>query len=242
MPTLLILGGTSDVARAAALVFGAEGWSIELAGRDKDLTEKVANDLSFRLNKKVIYHTFDILSDNHEAFWESFTVKPDGVLCAIGAMGDQVQAQTDWPLAEKILRSNFFGFVPLLDLVAQSFETRGSGVIVGISSVAGDRGRASNYFYGAAKAAFTTYLSGLRNRLANRGVKVITVKPGYILTKMTEGFNTPKLLTARPEKVAKDIWRAVAKKRDVIYSKWVWRWIMGIIKSIPEFWFKKLKL
>jgi short-subunit dehydrogenase len=242
MPTLLVLGATSDIARATASVFGQNGWSLELAGRDKEATEKIANDLRIRLNAEVNCRVFDILSDNHESFWQSLENKPDAVLCAIGAMGDQVEAQSNWGLAEKILRSNFFGLLPFLDIVANYFENKGEGIIVGISSVAGDRGRASNYYYGSAKAAFTSYLSGLRNRLAKKGVRVVTVKPGYVNTRMTEGLNLPKRLVAQPERVALDIWKAVNKKRDVIYSLWAWKWIMFIIKSIPERIFKKLNL
>jgi short-subunit dehydrogenase len=129
-----------------------------------------------------------------------------------------------------------------LDLISSEFEKRGSGIIIGISSVAGDRGRASNYIYGSAKAAFTTYLSGLRNRFSSKGIQVITVKPGYVNTKMTENYKLPKILTAQPIQVGTDIWKAFAKKRDIIYSLWFWRWIMVIIKLIPEFLFKKLKL
>jgi short-subunit dehydrogenase len=108
--------------------------------------------------------------------------------------------------------------------------------------VAGERGRQSNYFYGSAKAGFTAYLSGLRNRLFTEKVHVLTVKPGFVYTKMTENLPLPKLLTAVPEDVAKVVYSGVMKKKNVVYVKWFWRWIMLIIKSIPEFMFKKMKL
>jgi short-subunit dehydrogenase len=119
---------------------------------------------------------------------------------------------------------------------------RKSGTIIGISSVAGERGRMSNYLYGSAKAGFTAYLSGLRNRLFHTGVHVMSVQPGFVYTRMTESLTLPPLLTAKPEQVAADIYKAAAGGKNVIYTKWFWRYIMLIIKSIPEFMFKKLKL
>src|SRR5690606_12784913 len=116
------------------------------------------------------------------------------------------------------------------------------GTIVGISSVAGERGRQSNYLYGSAKAGFTAYLSGLRNALFSDNVHVVTVLPGFVYTKMTENLNLPKLLTAQPSEVADAIYAAVQKKKNTIYVRWFWKWIMLIIKCIPEFIFKKLKL
>ncbi|MFK7924061.1 MAG: SDR family NAD(P)-dependent oxidoreductase, partial [Bacteroidia bacterium] len=117
---------------------------------------------------------------------------------------------------------------------------RGSGKIIGISSVAGDRGRASNYLYGSAKAGLTAYLSGLRNRLASKGVHVMTVKPGFVRTAMTENMDLPPVITGEPSKVAKDIIRSVRRGRNVIYTLWMWRYIMLIIRTIPERIFKKL--
>ena len=129
-----------------------------------------------------------------------------------------------------------------METIAADFEQRNEGTICGISSVAGERGRKSNYLYGSAKAGFSEYLSGLRNRLAKSNVHVVTVKPGFIDTKMTEGMPLPAPLTAQPEQVAKDIFKACMKKKNVIYTLWMWRWIMAIIRNIPEPIFKKLDL
>jgi short-subunit dehydrogenase len=115
-------------------------------------------------------------------------------------------------------------------------------VIVGIASVAGERGRQSNYLYGSAKAGFRAYLSGLRNRMHRESVHVVTVQPGFVYTKMTENLNLPKMLTATPDEVAETVYSAVYKRKNVVYVKWFWRWIMVVIKSIPESVFKKLKL
>ncbi|MGH7224057.1 MAG: SDR family NAD(P)-dependent oxidoreductase, partial [Gemmataceae bacterium] len=144
--------------------------------------------------------------------------------------------------AEAVMRSNYIGPAIVLAETANRMVARGSGIIVGISSVAGERGRARNYVYGSAKAGFTAYLSGLRNRLGGTGVRVITVLPGYVATRMTEGLATPALLTAEPIEVAKAILAAEAKGHDVIYVRRIWRLIMVIIRAVPERLFKKMRI
>ena len=157
-------------------------------------------------------------------------------------MGDQDQSQTDPDAAARVLRSNFEGPALILGLLAERFEARGSGTIIGISSVAGDRGRASNYVYGAAKAGFTAFLSGMRNRFARSDIHVVTVKPGFVATRMTEGLDLNPRLTAQPDEVADAIFAAQTKRRNVIYVKPLWRWIMTIIRVLPEVVFKKTSL
>ncbi len=143
-----------------------------------------------------------------------------------------------------VMRTNFEGPALLLGLIAERFASRGRGTIIGVSSVAGDRGRGSNYIYGAAKAGLTAFLSGLRNRLAAAGVRVITVKPGFVRTSMTSGMKLPPMLTAEPEEVAKTIYAAAetGKGRDVLYVRRLWQPIMFAIRSIPEPIFKRLSL
>jgi decaprenylphospho-beta-D-erythro-pentofuranosid-2-ulose 2-reductase len=151
-------------------------------------------------------------------------------------------AQTNWTETSKIIHSNYTGAVSILNIVAEDYAKKRQGTIVGISSVAGERGRQSNYLYGSAKAGFTAYLSGLRNYLFQYGVHVMSVQPGFVYTKMTEDLKLPPLLTATPAQVASAIAKAIQKKKNVLYVKWMWRYIMFIIKSIPEPIFKKLKL
>jgi decaprenylphospho-beta-D-erythro-pentofuranosid-2-ulose 2-reductase len=136
---------------------------------------------------------------------------------------------------------NYLGAMSVLDQCANLLATAGAGFIVGISSVAGDRGRQSNYYYGSAKAGLTAYLSGLRNRLSGQGVQVLTVKPGFVDTAMTYGLEG-MFLVASPEDVGRQIVRAVEKRRNTVYLPWFWRYIMLIIRHIPEFLFKRLKL
>jgi len=241
---LLILGANSEVAEAVARKFAQmEKANVYLASRDLSLLQKQARDLEIRCQVKAQPLLFDAVDyAAHEEFYRSLDPKPEGVLLAFGYLGDQPKAQEDFREARRIIDTNFLGAVSILEIVAQDFARRGHGFIVGISSVAGERGRQSNYIYGAAKGALSIYLSGLRNRLHKHGVRVITVLPGFIRTKMTEHLDLPEKLMAEPAEVAEDIYTAYKKGKEIIYSKWLWRWIMAIIKAIPETVFKRLKL
>ena len=243
MPNMLILGATSDIARATALAFARKGWDLRLAGRDMDALRRIAQDISVRTERAVDCARFDALApaEEHAALWRSVSADTDALFCAVGLLADQEAARHDARLAEKIVATNFTGLLPMLSLAADTFEARGNGLIIAVSSVAGDRGRASNYTYGSAKAGLTAYLSGLRQRLSTSGVQVLTVLPGFVATAMTENMNLPTRLTAAPEQVAHDILRAVEKKRGVVYTRWFWRWIMVIIRAIPENIFQKMR-
>lgn len=243
MSNVLILGANSDIAHALARSFAEQGHGLILASRDMDRLQRNAADISVRYGVQVWPLSFDALDmESHKAFHQSLPVRPDGAVCAIGHIGDQNAAQTDFSAARRILDSNYTGCVSILNLLAEEFQARGTGFIIGISSVAGDRSRAANYLYGSAKAGFTAYLSGLRNRLARAGVRVLTVKPGYVDTKMNLGLNLPPALTAQPERVARDILRALARRRDVVYTTRIWFWIMLAIKLIPERLFKRMSI
>ncbi|WP_010142078.1 SDR family oxidoreductase [Oceanicola sp. S124] len=240
---VLILGGRSDIGLAIAHAFAAESHPIMLAARNAQGLELQGKDLSLRHRVEVSLHEFDALAlDSHEAFVTGLEPRPGVVVCAIGLLGDQQEDERDLAAAVRVMRTNFEGPASVLGHVANRFAAEGEGVIVGISSVAGDRGRGSNYIYGSAKAGFTAYLAGLRNRLAGEGVHVLTVKPGFVATAMTEGLDLPAPLTAAPGEVSAAVLRAVAKKRNVIYTRPVWRLIMGVIRAIPEPIFKKLSL
>jgi short-subunit dehydrogenase len=242
MPSLLVVGATSDIARTTAYVFGKAGWDLLLAARDFERLKEIASDLHVRLDKEIPYYRYDVTDDNQtDVFWDSLDKKPDAVLIAVGSLDDQDKAKVDPVLADKLTKINYYGLIPLLIKIADVFEKRGNGSIIGISSVAGDRGRGSNYTYGAAKAALSAYLSGLRCRLAPKGIQVLTVKPGFVNTAMTEDMDLPKHLTASPEDVAQKIFKAVRNQNNVIYVKWYWRWIMFVVKALPEFIFKKIK-
>lgn len=243
MPTVLILGASSDIAIAIAKKFASAGYTIQLAARNISRLQPLQSDLSIRSNTNCTLHEFDAeQSASHKAFFESLNPKPDITIAVFGYLGNQQLAESDWHESERTIQVNYTGAVSILNAAAAYYATQGKGTIVGISSVAGERGRQSNYLYGSAKAGFTAYLSGLRNNMFHKGVHVVTVKPGFVYTKMTEDLPLPKLLTATPELVAGTVYDAVSKKKNTVYVKWFWRWIMLIIKNIPEFMFKKLKM
>lgn len=240
--TVTILGARSDIAMACAHAFAAAGYDVTFAARDAASMDAAASDMELRYGTAPALREFDALDTAGHADFVAGDALPDVVICAVGVLGEQVADQDDAAATQAILRANFEGPAVVLGQYAARMEERGTGVIVGISSVAGDRGRATNYVYGSAKAGFTAYLSGLRNRLAKKGVHVVTVKPGFVATRMTEDMDLPAALTAQPAEVGQAVLKAVERRRDVIYVRAVWRVIMGIIRLIPEFVFKKLSL
>jgi short-subunit dehydrogenase len=243
MSYVLILGAKSDIAKAVARKYAENGYDLYLVARNSNELEAFAQDITVRSQKAVKLIDLDILDyDSHQSFYDQLKEKPLGVISAIGYLGEQEKAQADFNEAKKIIDTNYTGIVSLFNIIANDFEKRKSGFIVGISSVAGDRGRKSNYLYGSAKAAFTAYLSGLRNRLYDAQVHVMTVKPGFVATKMTADMDLQEKLTAQPDEVAEDIYKAQQKNKNVLYTKWVWRWVMLIIRNTPEFQFKKMSI
>jgi hypothetical protein len=165
----------------------------------------------------------------------------DILLIAYGTLPDQAECIANIELTQAEINLNYLSVVSILTGISQLMLKQGSGTIAVISSVAGDRGRKSNYIYGSAKGGLTIFLQGLRNALSEKGVHVLTIKPGFVDTPMTADFKKG-LLWVKPEKVANDIVKAVNAKKDVMYSPWFWRWIMLIIKMIPERIFKKMNL
>lgn len=240
---VLILGARSDMGQAIAQAFAAQGHPIQLAARNAASLDAVCADLALRHGVEVTLHDFDVLdSDGFAPFLDSLPALPQVAVSVVGYMGEQAENERDLDKASLVLRSNFEGPAGILTLLANRFEARGSGTLVGVSSVAGDRGRATNYVYGSAKAGFTAFLSGLRNRLAKKGVHVVTVLPGFVNTAMTEGMDLPAKLTAEPQEVGGAVLKAVQKGRNVIYVRGIWWLVMAIIRNIPEPVFKKLKI
>jgi decaprenylphospho-beta-D-erythro-pentofuranosid-2-ulose 2-reductase len=243
MQTVLILGATSSVAMELASIYAQLGYRLQLAARSVSRLDPLQSDLIIRYNANIELLEFDAeLAAEHKSFYDSLNPKPDIIICLFGVLGNQLEAEINWDKAYQILNVNYIGAVSILNNVAQDLKSKRKGTIVGVSSVAGDRGRQSNFLYGSAKAGFTAYLSGLRNELFPFNVNVITVNPGFIKSRMTAHLETPEILTAMPKQVALAIVEAVTKKRNTVYTLWVWRWIMLVIKLIPEPIFKRLKL
>ena len=242
--TWIILGATSSIARAFARDVAARGDALLLAGRDMADLQALAQDCVLRGARLAEAVAFD--ARNAESF-AAILARADqetGTLNTavfVGSMPDQSEIDADPSLVDGTIIDSFTGPARFLQMLAPLMETRGTGCVVGVGSVAGDRGRLANYVYGAAKAGFATYLSGLRNRLGRKGVHVITVKPGPVDTAMTWGLGKMPFMTT-PEAVVRDITQAIRKKRNVIYTAGIWRIMMTVICSIPEPIFKKMSI
>jgi len=243
MQNVLILGGSSDLGIALARKYASQQYSISIAGRNLQEMEKIAADLEIRFSIQAKGYEFDVCNFNtHAEFYQKLEVKPSITICVVGFMGDSFIDLDNFADILQVINTNYTGPVSICNIIANQYSMSGSGMIIGISSVAGDRGRATNFIYGSAKAGFTAYLSGLRNRLFNEKVHVLTVKPGFIYTRMTQHLQLPTLLTATVEQVATSIYSAGLAKKNIIYVKWFWRYLMVIVTSIPEFIFKKLRI
>ncbi|MCD8528582.1 MAG: SDR family oxidoreductase [Chitinophagales bacterium] len=241
--TVLILGAKSDIAQALAYKFAENGYALLLAARKVQELEPVQKDIQLKYEVEVFLYEFDALDyKSHAIFYQSLAQKPSVAICVFGYLGNQEKALENWHEAEQIIDVNYKGAVSILNVIANDFKVRKEGNIIGISSVAGVRGRKKNGIYGSAKAAFTTYLSGLRNAMYAYNVHVLTVLPGFVYTKMTEGEPLPAPITAKPEQVASAIFKAYKKGKNLIYTLSLWRYIMLIIKMIPEPIFKKLNI
>jgi short-subunit dehydrogenase len=243
---VVILGATSAIARGVASELARRGFDLLLAGRDVAELETLARDLCIRHGGSAAARPFDALAfETHARFFEDCQAASAGtlegaVLC-FGTIGDQASAQTDFTEARKILETNLVAAVSILNVMANGFEARRNGFLCALSSVAGDRGRQSNYIYGAAKAGLTAYLQGLRNRLFRFGVRVITIKPGFVDTAMT--FGRPGMfLVASPDAAGRRIVDAIIGRSDVAYVPGFWRPLMLLIRGIPERIFKRMRL
>ena len=244
---VLILGATSAIAQALCGNLARRGYSLILTGRNAGELELIANDLRIRLQGESVVEPFDALDfAHHPAFIDRCIEHADGdlagaILC-YGYLTEQAGTESDFEQARRTIDVNFTSAVSVLNLLASYFETRNRGFIAAISSVAGDRGRASNYTYGAAKAGLSAYLQGLRGRLQKAGVRVLTIKPGFVDTPMTKGLLDPNsLLVASPDRVARDIDRAIHRGKDVLYTPWFWRGVMFVLRGMPEWLFKRLR-
>lgn len=240
---ILIIGACSAIAKACARRYAAKGHSFMLLARNQEALEKLAKDLTARGAETVCYRQADFASTDYmEVLEDAVTTmdQVDLVLMAHSILGDQANYQADVSALENMLQINSISSIKMLTLLANTLEKQGSGAIAFISSVAGDRGRASNYAYGSSKAIVNTFLQGLRARLSRVNVHVLNVKPGFVDTPMTADINSKGFLWAQPEDIAAGIEKALLKKKSDVYLPWFWCIIMGIIKRIPTKIFNKL--
>lgn len=245
MKRILIMGATSAIAEATARKFASRRDSLFLVARSAQRLQAVADDLMVRGARMVHAYVLDARDiERYPTMLDAAAEQMGGIdaaLIAHGTLSDQVACQSSIELLLQEFATNGLSFMALCTLLANRFEAQHQGVIAVISSVAGDRGRQSNYVYGTSKAAVTTFASGLRQRLYSKGVRVVTIKPGFVSTPMTAAFKKGALW-ASPETVATSIVRAMDRGAPVIYTPWFWRPIMSIIKAIPESIFRRLKL
>ncbi|MGM0584593.1 MAG: SDR family NAD(P)-dependent oxidoreductase [Pseudomonadota bacterium] len=231
----LILGAGSDIGLALAHLLAARGRPVYLAGREPAKLEAEAGDIALRHGVEASVHRFDAADLWAAAgFLDSLPEMPGVVVSAVGLLGDQEATQDDPERIAEVVTANFTGpAVALEAAAARLVRLPGETAVVGIGSVAGDRGRARNYWYGAAKAGFETMLSGLRQRYAGGNLLVMTVKPGFVATRMTEGMDLPGPLTLSAEDQARLILRGLDRRRPVVVH-WKWRGVMAVIRNLPE--------
>lgn len=245
---VLILGGTSAVAERYARIHAARGARILLAGRDEARLAAIAADLVARGAAMAQAAALDLAapSQGFAAAWAELAQRLGGtvdvVLLAYGQLGDHEAAMRDPAEAQRLIAVNMSSACAWLTAAATHLEKQGSGTLIAISSVAGDRGRRSNYVYGAAKAGLATFLEGLAHRFAATPIRVLAVKPGFIDTPMTDGMKKGGPLWATPERVAADIDRAAGKGAVQVYTPWFWSPIMGVIRNLPRPIFNRMKI
>lgn len=245
MSNILILGATSSIAKHTTRLFAADEHSLYLVARNEDKLAAMKQDMLVRGATDVHYETLDLADDSqHLDLIKRATDSMgsiDTVFIAYGTLADQNESATSYEKTLKELQINCLSVISLLTILANQLEQQGSGSIAVISSPSGDRGRQSNYIYGTAKGALTIFLQGLRNRLSKSNVHVLTIKPGFVDTPMTKDFKKG-FLWVNSDVISKGIYNAIIKKREVIYLPFFWRYIMIIIKLIPEKLFKYLSL
>lgn len=244
--TVLVIGATSAIAEAVTQRFAKEGGKLVIIARNSEKLRAISSHCSalgagsvhcYELDAN---HLDDIEPLLHSAWAKVGQV--DVALIAHGTLPDQQRCEQDLSYAIKEFRTNAESVIACMTVLANLFEKQGQGVLAVIGSVAGDRGRASNALYGASKAAVDAFASGVRSRLYKKGVHVLTIKPGFVATPMTEGLGLPARLTAKPETVARDIERAIRRRCNIIYTPFFWRAVMFTICKIPEALFKRIHL
>ncbi|MEO6829316.1 MAG: SDR family oxidoreductase [Acidobacteriaceae bacterium] len=242
---IVVFGATSAMAQAWMRLLAPAGASFFLVARNAAHLEAVAQDLTTR-GATAVYVEFADLDDTatHAAMLQRAVAELGGLDCALiahGTLGDQAAGEAEFSVAAASLQTNFISAASLVTWLANYFAAQFRGTIAVISSVAGDRGRKSNYIYGSAKAGLNAFLDGVRNRVDRDGVQVLTIRPGFVATPMTAHLPQGPLF-ATPEMVARDIQKAIEGRRDVLYTPWFWRWIMAIIRAVPEWKFKRMDL
>lgn len=241
MKNALVVGATSDIGTYIAESLAKRGYSLSLTGRNKQRLAELKSKIQSNYPNSVEIFEWDVTKFSlHQKFYHELSQKPDIVFFVVGYYEDQTKARENQNELLETIQVNYSAVVSLINIISLDMEKRNDGTIVAISSVAGDRGRQMNYIYGSAKAGLTTYLSGLRSLLFSKGVHITTIQLGPVYTKMSEGHNLIPWLTLQPQVAAELIVNAGLSKKDLVYIRWPWRFIMMVIRMIPEWIFKRL--
>lgn len=240
---ILVLGAGSDIGQAIARRFAHAGFHVQLAARDADQIAAAGQDIALRHGVDVTCHQMDVTDlPGAETFFAALPASPTLVVSVVGWMGTQDDVARDVEQVQKTIATNFTGPAWVLEVAARHLAALDVKTgIIGVSSVAGDRGRATNYWYGAAKAGFSAFLSGLRQKYASSKLHVMTVKPGFVATQMTAGMDLPARLTAQPDEVGEKVYKGWQNRRNTLYVKSIWWVVMTIITTLPEGIFKRTK-
>ena len=245
MKKILIIGATSAIASATARIWASEGHSFYLVGRNELRLSAIGDELRKLGAAQVLTHVADLanLNDHDSMITTAFTAlgEVDIALVAHGVLGDQKASEINFSLALQEININLLSTMSLITNIANHFQQQEYGTIAAISSVAGDRGRQSNYIYGTAKGSLNIFLEGLRHRLHKHNINVLTIKPGLVDTPMTHEFKKG-FLWASDSRIASDIARAVRKRKDEIYTPWFWRFVMFAITLLPRSIYKRTNL
>ena len=242
MDYILIIGAKSELAKNIAVIYASKGYSLYLTGRNIQSLSKFSENLisDYSINVKLIELDLNQFVAN-KAFLQMLETLPLGVICATGYYPNQLEAQIDNNEMLNTITANFTGPVSIINYLVEEMKKIRKGFVIGISSVSGERGRKKNYIYGSAKSAFTTYLSGLRNDLHNHNIHVMTVILGFIKDGTEINF-LKKILSAKPREIAESIVSNQVSCNNVVYFKWHWKYIMFIVRNIPEFIFKRINI
>ena len=242
---VLVLGATAGMVAASLHKWAQEGQRLYLVGRQIEKLHAIASDLKIRYGAQVETYQVDVDRPGAiAAWWEKFLAQGatfEKALIAWGYLGDEERARRDDGEVEAIIRRNYTSVVLSAGRIAAYLAERGGGVLAIISSVAGIRGRAKNYHYGSAKAALIAYSSGLRAYYWEKGVRVVTILPGFVETPMVAGLDLPQPLVTSAERAGHLIYRAMKKAPPVAYVPGYWRWIMLAIRLLPEGIFRRLR-
>ncbi|MBL0341691.1 MAG: SDR family NAD(P)-dependent oxidoreductase [Bacteroidetes bacterium] len=239
--TVFIAGASSGIGKSLAELYASSGANLQIASRNVDELNSIATELKSKYKISVEVYRIDV--SNYQSIQDlskQLIQVPDIVICSIGYLGIDTRDFLNVSEIHQIFATNAEGSIGLINVFAALFKKSGKGIIVGISSIAGDRGKSKNLFYSSAKAAFTSYLDGLRNELYHHNVHVITVKPGYVDTPMTKGLSLPSSLIISSERAALLIKKAIDHKRNIVYVPSKWRFVIWVINSLPEYFYKKI--